>query len=501
VPWLVLTFVAGLAGCKDKKADKPTPSAAATSPIDAAPAAPPPVEWQWNAAANTWIPGKEHAVESLQKDTQYTLRSARAVIWVDTKETAARPALAELSGPVTVRLAHLAEAALLQSLVALSKTRKLGLQFSGPHDPPKKTSLRSRDGRMGKEVTRDEHGYLLKAPKKVPVDLAPLTQFSSISVLDLRDASGVTDASLTHAKHLTGLRVLDLSRSKLSDAGLVALAKHKSLQVLSLYRTSLTDAGLARIATLPTLQRLNIGRTKVTDAGLAHLLKLRHLTHLNVGRTGITGAGLAQLSKLGRLRVLDLSNPVGSPKRGIANEHLVHLATLPALRSLVLSYNRRLTTVGFEHLRKLSALTHLDLAGTSVTSNDLAYIGEMTSLRALDLSRSILQEGDAEAITDDGIAHLTKLTGLRTLSLRQTSLSDAGLAQIAKLKQLQTLELSSHGDKGSAITDTGLAHLATMKQLRHLHLGHANVTAKGIKRLQQALPDCVIDRKPRPIGY
>ena len=67
--------------------------------------------------------------------------------------------------------------------------------------------------------------------------------------------------------------------------------------------------------------------------------------------------------------------------------------------------------------------------------------------------------------------------------------TDAGLKELADLKQLTTLELQS-----SPVTDAGLKELADLKQLTSLSLYQTQVTADGVADLQKALPGCKITR-------
>ena len=47
---------------------------------------------------------------------------------------------------------------------------------------------------------------------------------------------------------------------------------------------------------------------------------------------------------------------------------------------------------------------------------------------------------------------------------------------------------------GNQVTDAGLEHLIEMKSLEYLDLANTNITDEGVKKLQQALPNCVIRR-------
>jgi hypothetical protein len=42
------------------------------------------------------------------------------------------------------------------------------------------------------------------------------------------------------------------------------------------------------------------------------------------------------------------------------------------------------------------------------------------------------------------------------------------------------------------VTDTGLEHLRGLTQLQLLYLGGTQITDEGVKKLQEALPNCEI---------
>ena len=70
-----------------------------------------------------------------------------------------------------------------------------------------------------------------------------------------------------------------------------------------------------------------------------------------------------------------------------------------------------------------------------------------------------------------------------SLTLSNSQVTDAGLKELAGLKQLQTLGLSD-----TQVTDAGLKELASLKQLQTLVLGGTKVTDAGMQELQKALP-------------
>jgi len=44
------------------------------------------------------------------------------------------------------------------------------------------------------------------------------------------------------------------------------------------------------------------------------------------------------------------------------------------------------------------------------------------------------------------------------------------------------------------VTDAGLEHLKGLTTLQELHLSHTKVSDEGVKKFQQALPKCKIQR-------
>ena len=66
-------------------------------------------------------------------------------------------------------------------------------------------------------------------------------------------------------------------------------------------------------------------------------------------------------------------------------------------------------------------------------------------------------------------------------------LKDEGLKEVAKLRNLEKLNLERHN-----ITDTGLKELTELKQLKELNLRRTKVTYSGVTKLQNALPNCKI---------
>ncbi|UFH55884.1 c-type cytochrome domain-containing protein [Spirosoma sp. KNUC1025] len=102
----------------------------------------------------------------------------------------------------------------------------------------------------------------------------------------------------------------------------------------------------------------------------------------------------------------------------------------------------------------------------------------------LKLSHQIvwLKLGDTE-ISDATLAQVAKLKNLQKLHLEQTNITDAGLKKLSVLANLEYLNLY-----GTEITDAGLADLVTLKNLKTIYLWQTKTTQKGKAMLKKAMP-------------
>ena len=118
-------------------------------------------------------------------------------------------------------------------------------------------------------------------------------------------------------------------------------------------------------------------------------------------------------------------------------------------------------------LAHLTGLRTLLMHATKLTDDELAAIGGMTELESLHLG--------ASPIADSQLEHLVPLKKLRVLILRGTKVTDAGLATVAKMQSLEEIDL---GD--CDVGDPGMKHLAALKGLRKLAVEHTDVGDAGI---------------------
>jgi hypothetical protein len=236
----------------------------------------------------------------------------------------------------------------------------------------------------------------------------------------------------------------------------------------------------------------------ISDAGLGPLGRLRRLRHLDLSGCAVADAGMPPLSGLAALEDLGLA------RTQVTDGGLAYLSALHGLKKLRLDGCGAIRGSGLAHLRGMPCLEDLGLSGTNVTDAELAQL----VLSAPPPRLQYLGLGDQ--ITDAGLAAVSRLVGLRELSLCGCNISDTGLAHLRCLSGLETLLLSGCHQ----LTDAGLQHLRSLGGLRALQLWECvpplgvgsmwrrltgnHITPRGIADLQQALPGCKIEHHTRP---
>ena len=331
----------------------------------------------------------------------------------------------------------------------------------------------------------------------------------SLGKLEIQDDSAVRE--LTYWFHWTGIKgpqweylgqargdvhvpagkCLSLIVNKTAWRDLSPLSKLQSddLYKLSLYalptdRVKPGDKCMSHIAHLTGLKSLNIRTTDVSDRGLKYIRNLSSLEHLDMPYR-VTDKGMSHVTELHSLKGIYF------PKegRGVTNAGLRHLAKLTSLEEVYLA-GERMGDAALKHLRDLPRLKYLALYGKGFTDKGLVYIKDIPSLRILSFHESLCRITDAglshisdlpnleflclhgiQDITDEGVAHLTKMWSLRKLNIDSSQVTDKGLAYLSQIKTLERLELPQD-QKG--ITDTGLAHLGTLPNLRHLAISRVH---------------------------
>ena len=119
------------------------------------------------------------------------------------------------------------------------------------------------------------------------------------------------------------------------------------------------------------------------------------------------------------------------------------------------------------------------LRGRNLSDAGLADIAKLKNIIELNLRDT--------KITSDGLIHLKELNKLTRLHLERTNVDDKGIAYLKDLTKLQYLNLYK-----TRITDKALEHLTELKNLRQLYIWQTDVTDIGIAYLKKRLPSLTI---------
>lgn len=214
----------------------------------------------------------------------------------------------------------------------------------------------------------------------------------------------------------------------------------------------ITDTDLRQLEPhLRGIKYLFLDGSDVTDESLELLERMPDLRLLYLGSTAVTDVGLHHLAHLPQLEELNL-HAAGIPDRDIS--WLARACTRHDLKTKVVS---KVTDESLKYIGRLHTVRQLGLGMTDVNGSGLIYLKSLPALEVLNL--------DSTLVMDKALGHLQSLPRLRVLDLSATCITDAGLEKLHGLKGLESLWL-----KGTNVSDAGAA------------------------RLQEALPDCKIER-------
>ena len=124
-------------------------------------------------------------------------------------------------------------------------------------------------------------------------------------------------------------------------------------------------------------------------------------------------------------------------------------------------------------LEQLKKLQELKLGGHRKSDNKHLFVKaeDFANLAALPQLKK-LHLGENDGVTDEALAHVGKLTGLKELVLWDAPLTDAGLKHLVALKELTTLDLAF----ATKVTDAGLGPITQLAKLESLNLAGTKVT-------------------------
>jgi hypothetical protein len=217
--------------------------------------------------------------------------------------------------------------------------------------------------------------------------------------------------------------------------------------------------------------------------------RLPSLQELMIRRSSTTSKSLTQLAKLGKLKLLACSYPVQGDENAAGFEQLSHLSALCVRSSEFndatlkeLSSWRELeelnldktsaTGEGLRHLPEPDRLRFLWLDGRMVSEQGLKEIARFRNLRWLSLSNC---QQSAVEVTQ----LLKQLPELRLLNLERASINRELMKTIGGLTHLQGLCLD-----GAAVCDDDVPSLLRLKDLRYLSMVDTDASVKSLQALR-----------------
>lgn len=230
--------------------------------------------------------------------------------------------------------------------------------------------------------------------------------------------------------------------------------------------SDLTDSDYIFIGSMKTLQSISISGKPMLDRHLEMLSGLSQLESFQINGTQLTDDGYRHFGAFPNLRRLSLFHP----SRDVAG----------------------FTGAGLEHLKSMPKLRRLTFAGATAGDEAFDAVGKLTQLDEFSQWHN-WESPDA----------VKSLVGLKLKSLkmgqrlpnwrddRPPSLSDATLAEIARMRSLETIELQE-----ARLTLKGLMQLKSLPNLRTLKLKWIDVSESEISELKQSMPGVTVQWEP-----
>jgi hypothetical protein len=149
---------------------------------------------------------------------------------------------------------------------------------------------------------------------------------------------------------------------------------------------------------------------------------------------------------------------------------LTHLRDFPHLNSIV--FDDAPGDAVTPYLSNLDQLKELSLRNCSLTDAGIEHLRGLASLEFLSLSNS--------PVTGEGLIHLGDSRKLKTLNLEETGFNDKGARCLGRLTQLEELNVFV----SPGFSDKALAFLAPLTSLRKLSITATGITGKGLIHLK-----------------
>ncbi len=343
---------------------------------------------------------------------------------------------------------------------------------------------------IGKRLPRPK-GFLVRMVSNAdfsgavsPADLALVNRLPEISSFSFEDATELSEAQWIELLEAHEVEWLEFTTPRrLADTAFAALSRNGKLTHLSVlagpFKQSAIDAlgqqrdlktlringaattaDLTCLAKLPELADLDWRNSDLSDQQLAQLAASKSLNELKLTGTNLTTRSWPVLGAL-RVESLWLEDPQ------INDDTLREVSKNHSLLALAFR-GGTITDAGVKELRALPVLSSLELDTAGLSPASARAIAEFPKLQGLGAV-------DGSGITDEWLAELGGQQ-LRVLVLRNSQVTDAGVACLSGQESLDALSL-----QGSQITDACLCTLGRMVTSQGiLDLSNTAITDSGL---------------------
>ncbi len=174
---------------------------------------------------------------------------------------------------------------------------------------------------------------------------------------------------------------------------------------------------------------------------------------------------------------------VSAKFESVTDATLLALGKYPRIGAIQALDATKCTAKGFNVLKKLPHLRVLELNQSGVSDKELVEIGGCKELRKLVIPESM--------VTDAGLANVAKLKRLEYLDLSANEkITDKGMLHVKELERLEFLFLNR-----TSIGDRGLFELKPLEGLRSLNVALTKVTADAAMKFADEMPNLRVVRR------
>jgi len=205
------------------------------------------------------------------------------------------------------------------------------------------------------------------------------------------------------------------------------------------------------------------------------------VTAVNLAGTWINDSEMLDLLAFHNLQQLDLSHT------RVSDEGLLNLRPALSIVDLNLLYAEQITDQGMNAIKDWKQLAHLNVRGTRISDGTLGIVAKLEQMESLDVSNT--------AMTENGLEGLIPLTRLKHLAIGLNRLNDGALEILRFLTTLESLDLGgprgvARNSQRSRSTGIGPGLLRALTELTNLHtlkLGHMPIGTDEIQKLAAPL--------------